>query len=241
MLKNKLFYEMKEHFLKAIELDPSFSKAHYQLALLYDKDGNDKYAENHLRKSIKLDLVKIEENDRLINNYLEKYQFQNAKFLLYENQNIKIFCSYSYYSLACIYIRQMNSSKAKHSLIECINLYAGFSKSHRDIGNLFLKENEMVFAKKHLNFSLDLYYGDFKTHYYFGLIFKKEAVYDKAEMHFLSSLDINAHFSPCLIELATMKLLMNNKGKAKFYYKKAKQISKDIHHAKLELLIENDK
>jgi len=241
MLKNKLFNEMKEHLLKAIEIDPSFSKAHYQLALLYDKDGDDKYAENHLKKSIKSDLVKIKENDRLINNYLEKFQFQNAKFLLYENQNIKIFCSHSYYSLACIYIKQMNNLKAKKKLIESINLYSGFSKSHRDIGYLFFKENEMVLAKKHLNFSLDLHYGDFKTHYYFGLILKKEATYEQAEMHFLSSLDINAHFSPCLIELATMELLIKKNEKAKFYYKKAKQISKDIYHKKIELLIKNEK
>ncbi len=241
MLKNKLFNEMKEHLLKAIEIDPSFSKAHYQLALLYDKDGDDKYAENHLKKSIKSDLVKIKENDRLINNYLEKFQFQNAKFLLYENQNIKIFCSHSYYSLACIYIKQMNNLKAKKKLIESINLYSGFSKSHRDIGYLFFKENEMVLAKKHLNFSLDLRYGDFKTHYYFGLILKQEATYEQAEMHFLTSLDIKQNFLLCLIEMANIKLLMNDNDKAMMFYKKAKHLSKDVYDSKLEKLINNSR
>ena len=79
MLTNNLFEQMKSHFLKAVELDPLFSKAHFELALLYNRDGNDDSAENHLIKAIKSDLTKIEENNLFINKNLEKCQFQNAK------------------------------------------------------------------------------------------------------------------------------------------------------------------
>ena len=232
---------MKSHFLKAIELEPLFSKAHFELALVYDRDGSDDSAERHFIKAIRLDLTKIEENNIFINENLEKFQFQNAKFLLNENQNVKIDCSYSYYMLYRLYIRQKKTDKAKKQLIKSIDLYSDFSKSHRDLGILFYKEKKMNLAKEHLDFSLDLNYGDYKAHYYLGLIMKEEFDYKQTEIYFLNSLDINSKFLPCLIEMATLKLLINDNEKAMKYYKKAKYFSKDIYNDKLEKLINNDK
>ena len=54
------------------------------------------------------------------------------------------------------------------------------------------------------------------------------AYYDQAEQYFLASLDIKPKFVQSLIEMANLKLLMKKNKEAKSYYKKAKQISKDI-------------
>ena len=51
-MANKLFEQMKSHFLKAIELEPLFSKAHFELALVYDRDGSEDSAERHFIKAI---------------------------------------------------------------------------------------------------------------------------------------------------------------------------------------------
>ena len=241
MLTNKLFKQMKEHFLKAVEIDPLFSKAHFELALVYNSDGNDDSEENHLYESIKLDLAKIEENKRFINKYLEKYQFQNAKFLINKNQEIKIDCSFSFYNLYSLYMRQKKINKAKKQLIKSIELNSSFSKSHRDLGILFYKEKKKDIAEQYLDLALNLNFGDYKSHYYFGMIMKEKSDYKQAEIHFLTSLDIKQNFLLCLMEMANIKLLMNDNDKAIIFYKKAKYFSKDIYNSKLEKLINSGK
>ena len=52
-MQNNLSKAIQDHFLKVLELEPQFSKAYYQLALIYQKNGNNKEAEIHLLKAIK--------------------------------------------------------------------------------------------------------------------------------------------------------------------------------------------
>ena len=44
----------KDHLEKAIEINPEFSDARFQLALLYIADGEDDHAQPHLEKVIEL-------------------------------------------------------------------------------------------------------------------------------------------------------------------------------------------
>ena len=54
LLKNKtnLQIDLKAHFKKAIEADPSFSEAHLQLALLYHDEGDNQNVEGHFNSAI---------------------------------------------------------------------------------------------------------------------------------------------------------------------------------------------
>ena len=134
--------EIKRHFLKALSLDPEFSKAHYQLALIENSDGNIKSAEYHLIKSIELDLIKIDDFELKANNFLKRFQFHNAKFLFFKSWEIKNDCANSYYVLSSLYLDQKRISQAKGSLMKSINLYPRFSKAHRDYGILCLKNGK---------------------------------------------------------------------------------------------------
>ena len=237
ILNNK---DIKKHFLKALSLDPQFSKVHYQLALIDNLDGNTKSAENHLIKSIELDLIKINNFEKRANIFLDRVQFQNANFLFLKCQEIKNDCANSYYLLSSLYLNQKKTSDAKEALINSITLYPNFSKAHREFGILCLKDKNMDLAKKHLDLSLGLNYGDYKTHFYLGILMIGCGYYHQAEQYFLASLDIKPKFVQSLIEMANLKLLMKKNKEAKSYYKRAKQISKDIVDEKMELLINID-
>ena len=234
------YIQIKKHFLKALSLDAQFSKAHYQLALIDNIDGDIKSAESHLIRSIELDLIKINGFEKKANIFLKKHQFQQANFLFLKSQELKNNCAKSYYTLSSLYINLRKISKAKDILIKSINLQPEYSKAHRDLGILYLKEKNMDLTRKHLDLSLELNYGDYKTHFYLGIFMKENGCYNQSEQYFLASLDIKPKFVQSLVALARLKLLMKKNKEAKSYYKIAKQISKEIVDQEIEQLIKRD-
>ena len=62
--------------------------------------------------------------------------------------------------------------------------------------------------------------------------------YKDAEQHFLSALDINPQFVDCMVELADMKLKINQGQEAKKYYLKAKEIIPELKHTALEKIMD---
>ena len=61
--------------------------------------------------------------------------------------------------------------------------------------------------------------------------------YLDAEQHFLSAMDIDPNFIDSMIELAKMKLDMNEVECAQKYYKMARSISANIKHPDLDKII----
>ena len=59
-----------------------------------------------------------------------------------------------------------------------------------------------------------------------------------AEQHFLSALDINPQFVDCMVELANMKLKINQGHEAKKYYLKAKEITPELKNSAFEKLMD---
>jgi superkiller protein 3 len=233
-MQNNLSKSIKNHFLKVLELDPKFSKAYYQLALIYKKNGNDKEAEIHLLKSIKFDLFHLDKFKKKANYFLDKFQFSNAKALLFKSQEIKNSSAYTHYVLSCLYINQKKMTKAKAYLGKSIVLNPNLAKSHRELGMIYFKENDFDLARQHLEISLDLDYGDYESHFRLGIIMRKNKDYHISEQYFLSSLDINPLFIDCLLEMANLKLLMKKKDEAKSYYEKAKKLSVNIADEELD-------
>ena len=233
-MQNNLSKSIKDHFLKVLELDPQFSKAHYQLALIYQKNGNHKEAEIHLLQAIKFDLLHMDEFKKKANYFLEKFQFQNAKSLLFKSQELKNSCADTYYELSCFYQNQKKIIKAKQYLEKSIELNPNIAKVHHDLGMICFKENDFELAKEHFESSLDLDYGNYDSHFSLGIIMKKNNDYHLAEQYFLSSLDINPKYIDCLLEMAHLKILMKQKDEADSYYEKAKKLSANIQDEKLD-------
>ena len=233
-MRNDLSQTIKEHFLKVLELDPQFSKAYFQLALIYQNNGNDKEAEIHLLKAIKFDLLHIDKFEKKANYFLEKFQFQNAKALLVKSQEIKNSCAYTYYELSCFYMNNKKKIKMKECLEKSIELNPNIAKAHRNLGMIYFNQHDFQLAKEYFEISLDLNYGDYDSHFSLGIIMRKNKNYHLAEQYFLSSLDINPLFIDCLLEMAHLKLLMNEKDESKSYYEKAKKLSINLHDEKLD-------
>ena len=93
-------FDLKDHFIKALEANPGYSEAHLQLALIYHKEDDDINTVKHFKAAIVSDLKEVESLENKGNDLIKKYQFQNAKNCFIKSQNKKNHCAEIYYQLS---------------------------------------------------------------------------------------------------------------------------------------------
>ena len=69
---------------------------------------------------------------------------------------------------------------------------------------------------------------------------------DNIVAYYLTAIDINPLYGVCMLEMALLQIVMKNQKVAKKYYQKAREISPDIKHAKLDkilrkIVVQNEK
>jgi len=230
--------DLKTLFLKALDTDKNYSEAHLQLALLYQDEKDCKNVEKHFDAAIISDFKDAKMLDDKGEELLKKSQFQNAKEQFAKAQERKNHCADVYYQQSKYLLNQLKIDEALKSLGNSIKMDPSISEVQREYGILLSSNNQIDNARFHLEKSLDINYGDSISHYHLGMIMVKMKDYEDAEQHFLSALDIDPQLVSCLVELASLKLIIDQKNEAKKYYEKAKLISPDLKHSALEKIMD---
>ena len=230
--------DLKTLFLKALDTDKNYSEAHLQLALLYQDEKDYKNVEKHFDTAIISDCKDAKILDDKGDELLKKSQFQNAKEQFVKAQEKKNHCADVYYQQSKYLLNQLKINEALNSLENSIKMNPSISEVQREYGILLSSDNQIDNARFHLEKSLDINYGDSISHYHLGMIMVKMKDYEDAEQHFLSALDIDPKLVDCFVELASLKLIIDQKNEAKEYYEKAKLISPDLKHSALEKIMD---
>jgi len=230
--------DLKTLFLKALDTDKNYSEAHLQLALLYQDEKDCKNVEKHFDAAIISDCKDAKMLDDKGEELLKKSQFQNAKEQFVKAQEKKNHCADVYYQQSKYLLNQLKINEALNSLGNSIKMNPSISEVQREYGILLSSDNQIDNARFHLEKSLDINYGDSISHYHLGMIMVKMKDYEDAEQHFLSALDIDPKLVDCFVELASLKLIIDQKNEAKEYYEKAKLISPDLKHSALEKIMD---
>ena len=230
--------DLKTLFLKALDTDKNYSEAHLQLALLYQDEKDCKNVEKHFDAAIISDCKDAKMLDDKGEELLKKSQFQNAKEQFVKAQEKKNHCADVYYQQSKYLLNQLKINEALNSLENSIKMNPSISEVQREYGILLSSDNQIDNARFHLEKSLDINYGDSISHYHLGMIMVKMKDYEDAEQHFLSALDIDPKLVDCFVELASLKLIIDQKIEAKEYYEKAKLISPDLKHSALEKIMD---
>ena len=215
--------DLKSLFIKALDADPKYSEAHLQLALLYQDENDFQKVEKHFNAAIQSDSEVAQELDERGEELLTKFQFQNAKDQFMKSQEKKNHCANVYFQQSKYFLNHKKTNEALESLSHSIEMNPTLSEVHRDYGILLSQGNQIDNARLHLEKSLDLNYGDSMSHFQLGMIMVRMKDYDDAEQHFLSALDIDPELVDCKVELATLKLITDQKEEAKNITKKTKK------------------
>ena len=226
--KTNLQIDLKAHFKKAIEADPSFSEAHLQLALLYQDEGDHQNVEDHFNSAIVSDSEKVHQLEERGRKLMKKYQFQKAKQQFMKAHDKRNHCAEVYYQQSIYFQNQKKTEKQQVSLENSVKMNPSQSDFHRDLGILLSQQNQLDDAKFQLKEALELNYADSQSHFNLGKINCQMKNYGDAEQHFLSALDISPEFVDCMVEMANLKLKINQENEAKEYYFKAKEITPEL-------------
>ena len=235
--KTNLQIDLIAHFKKVIEVDPSFSEAHLQLALLYQDEGDNQNVEDHFNSAIVSDsdqVHKLEERGRKL---MKKFQFQKAKQQFMKAHDKRNHCAEVYYQQSIYFKNQKKTEKQQVSLENSIKMNPSQSDFYRDLGILLYQQNRLDDARFQLEKALDLNYADSRSHFNLGKIMHQMKDYEDAIQHYLSALDITPKFVECMVELADIKLKINKEKEAKEYYLKAKEITPELQHIALEKIM----
>jgi Tfp pilus assembly protein PilF len=236
--KTKFRLDFKAHFKKAINVDPSFSAAHLQLALLYQDEGDNQNVEDHFISAIDSDSDQVHKLEIRGRQLMKQFQFQQAKQQFMKAHDKRNHCAEVYYQQSIYFKNQKKTDKQRDSLEKSIKMNPSKSDFHRDLGILLSQQNQLDDARLQLDEALDLNYADSQSHFNLGKIMCQMNNYGDAEQHFLSALDINPQFVDCMVELADMKLKINQGQEARKYYLKAKEITPELMHTALEKIMD---
>ena len=215
--------DLKSLFIKALDADPKYSEAHLQLALLYQDENDFQKVEKHFNAAIQSDSEVAQELDERGEELLTKFQFQNAKDQFMKAQEKKNHCADVYFQKSKYFLNHKKTNEALESLSHSIEMNPTLSEVHRDYGILLSQGNQIDNARLHLEKSLDLNYGDSMSHFQLGMIMVKMKDYEDAEQQFLSALDRDPELVDCKVELVALKLITDQKVKAKNITKKTKK------------------
>ena len=207
--KTNLQIDLKAHFKKAIQADPNFSEAHLQLALLYQDEGDHQNVEDHFNSAIIADIDQIHKLEERGRKLMKNFQFQKAKQQFMKALDKRNHCAEVYYQQSIYFQNQKKTDKQKVSLENSIRMNPSQSDFHRDLGILLSQKNQLDDARFQLEEALDLNYADSQSHFNLGKIMCQMKNYKEAQQHFLSALDIDPQFADCMVELAGIKLKIN--------------------------------
>ena len=230
--------DLKTHFIKALEIDPKFSEAHLQLALLYQDEGDNQNVEDHFNLAIVSAGGQIHKLEKRGGELIKKFQFQNAKQQFMKAQDKRNHCAEVYYQQSIYFQNQKKTEEQLASLENSIKMNPSKSSFHRELGILLSQQNHLKHARFQLEKALDLNYADSQLHFNLGKIMSQMNDYEDAEQHFLSALDISPEFVDCMVEIADLKLKVNQEKEAKEYYLKAKEIIPELKHSALEKIMD---
>jgi len=233
-VQSKYLEDLKFHLFKALDIDPKYAEAHFQLALIYQGNGNKRETEFHFKKAIASNSKTIRELVKGGDKLLKNFQFQHANNLFMKAQRKKHHCAKVNYELSNFYINQNKLDLAQTCLENSIELHFASAKSHRNLGILLFNKKKYDTARIHIEKALDLDYSDHLSHLNLGLIMKHGKDYLNAELHLLIAMEIKPKFSISIFEMALLQLIMKNQLDAKKYYEKVLENATDTQPVELD-------
>ena len=215
--------DLKKLFLKSLESNYEYSEAHFQLALIFEKEKDFINAEKHFELAISFYKNSINTLQNRGDLLLKNSQFQNAKIEFSKAQYKKSLCADVFYKQAQYFLRHNKIEYALNSFKNSIKMNELNYKSQRDFGKILLKKNRLDSARLHLEKAVGLNYGDSDSHYFLALIMLKMKDIEEAEQHFMSAIDI---------------VMTEEASSSKKLYKKIKIDFPEFIHPDLEKIID---
>ena len=211
------------YYQKALEFDPEFYLAYFQLGILQKKQGQSKEALASLNKVLDISpehyktwftLGTVHESDGQIQNAIEHY-----------SKAIEINPGYSkaYGNLAKLYTESDELKKAEDILKTVIQIDPNYSDGFMRLGLLYIKIENFEDAVNNLKKSTDLDKKDYNKYFNLASAYNQLDMWKEAAEAAQSCIDIKRKFGGGWLELGLAELGKNNRTRAKKHFEEARK------------------
>jgi len=202
-------------FNLALETDPDYAEAHYNLGTLYLKQGNAAEARHHLERALEL---RHEYPDALNNlGLLAAQAGDSAQAIRFFQQAIDQRADYAlaYYNLGNAYRREQRFSEAKQALDRAVALAPDDPEVNYGVGMLYAQLNETDRALKYWQHALEIRPDYPEALNNLGVLFVHEGKTAVAQDLFARAMHAAADFDQPYLNLARLYVGQGQKDRAR--------------------------
>jgi len=209
------FDQAIREFTLALETDPTYAEAHYNLGTLYLKQGKPDEARRHLLRTLEL---RPEYPDALNNlGLLAAQAGENAEAIGYFQQAIRQRPDYALalYNLGNVYRREQRFSEAKQALERAVALAPDDAEMNYGLGMLCAQMNDLDGARKYWQEALKLRPDYPEALNNLGVLFLRQGRTAEAQEEFQRAIRVAPDFDQPHLNLAQLYIGQGEKPQAR--------------------------
>jgi tetratricopeptide (TPR) repeat protein/peroxiredoxin len=223
-------------FTLALETDPDYAEAHYNLGTLYLKQGKPDEARRHLQRALEL---RHEYPDALNNLGLLAAQAGDTREAIrYFQEAIEQRPDYAlaFFNLGNVYRREQRFSEAKQALERAVALVPDDPEVNYGVGMLYAQLNDADRALKYWQQALQLRPDYPEVLNNLGVLFLRQGRTAEAQEQFQKAIRVAADFDRPYLNLARLYMAQGEKTRARQILKEL--LSRQPEHAEARSLLE---
>jgi tetratricopeptide (TPR) repeat protein len=209
------FDQAIREFTAALETDPDYAEAHYNLGTLYLKQGKPDEARRHLLRALEL---RPEYPDALNNlGLLAAQAGENPEAIRYFQEAIRQRPDYALalYNLGNVFRREQRFSEAKDALERAVALAPDDSEVNYGVGMLYAQLNDTDRALKYWQQALKLRPDYPQALNNLGVLYMRQGRTAEAQEEFQKAIQVAADFDQPYLNLARLYLAQGKKPQAR--------------------------
>ena len=222
-------------YRKAIEINPNFANAHYNLGNILKDIGNLKDAELSYRKAIEINPNFANAHYNLGNILKDIGNLKDAELSYRKAIEINPNFSKAYYNLGVILKNIDNLKDAELSYRKSIEINPNYANAHYNLGNILkdignLKDAELSYRK-----AIEINPNMPEAHSNLGNIFRDIGNLKDAELSYRKAIEINPNMPEAHSNLGNIFRDIGNLKDAELSYRKAIEINPNFAYAYFNL------
>ena len=211
------------YYEKALEFDPGFYLAYFQLGVLQKKQGQSKSAIESLKKVLEIK----PDHDKTWFTLGTAYEADgnNQEAIIHYNKAIEINPGYTkaYGNLGKLYTDIGNYSEAEDKLKTVIQIDPDYADGFMRLGILYLEQEKYIEAVENLSISTKIDKKDFNKFFNLASAYNNVKEWDKAVSAAQSCIDLKKRFGGGWLELGVAEMGKKNKTRAKRHFEEARK------------------
>jgi tetratricopeptide (TPR) repeat protein len=222
--KHNMLDEARQNYLKAIELNPIFFKAHFELGNLLEKQGKSEEAIEYFRNAIRINPHYVKAYNSLGMAFLKQDQRQAALDYFRKALQINPNFSKAHNNLGVALLKQGKPAEAIEHYQTALHLDPDLPEAQLNLGNALLEQGKTEQGISHIQKAVELKPDYVEAHNNLGGHLLQQGKIDQALAHFNAVLRINPAMSQAHNNIGIIMVHKGNINEALFHFQEAVRI-----------------